>query len=150
MTLAARQHPSLTWVVANADRRLPLGDACVDLLLSMHGRRNPEQCARVLHPGGALILVVPAAHDLSELRVAIDGRASGESRVASVLGEFGDRFTLVRRSTIEERHHLDAGALRQLLRATYRGERRSATTRADALDALDVTLASDLLVFQRS
>jgi 23S rRNA (guanine745-N1)-methyltransferase len=149
MTLAARQHPSLTWVVANADRRLPIGDACVDLLISMHGRRNPAECARVLRPHGALIIVVPAAHDLRELRVAIGGRAGEESRIAGVLGEFGDPFTLVRRSAIEERHNLDADALRGLLRATYRGERRSTATRIDALDALDVTLASDLLLFER-
>ena len=35
---AARRFPSLTWIVANADRRLPLQDASVDLVLSIHGR----------------------------------------------------------------------------------------------------------------
>jgi SAM-dependent methyltransferase len=40
---AARRFPSHTWVVANADRRLPLLDRSVHLLLSLYGRRNPEE-----------------------------------------------------------------------------------------------------------
>ena len=42
---AARQYPAVTWVVANADRRLPLLDASIDLILSVHARRNPGECA---------------------------------------------------------------------------------------------------------
>src|SRR5690606_6437764 len=49
---AARRFPSLTWVVANADRRLPLLDRSVQLILSLNARRNPAECARVLEPGG--------------------------------------------------------------------------------------------------
>jgi 23S rRNA (guanine745-N1)-methyltransferase len=49
---AARRFPELTWVVANADRRLPLLDNRLSFLLSLHGRRNPAECARVLAPAG--------------------------------------------------------------------------------------------------
>ncbi len=49
---AARRFPTLTWVVANADRRLPLLDGRVDLVLSLHGRRNPLECARIIAPNG--------------------------------------------------------------------------------------------------
>ena len=37
-TYAARRHPSLWWIVANADRRLPVLDASVDLVLSVLDR----------------------------------------------------------------------------------------------------------------
>src|SRR6188768_3558122 len=66
--LAARRFPSLTWVVANADRRLPLQDDSVNVVLSIHGRRNPSECARLLRASGVLIAVLPAPDDLVELR----------------------------------------------------------------------------------
>jgi hypothetical protein len=40
--------------------------------------------------------------------------------------------------------------LRLLLNATYRGVRHSVSDRVEKLGTLDVTLASDLLVFERS
>src|SRR5690606_21471408 len=55
---AARPHPDVAWAVANADRRLPLLDGSVDLVLSVHARRNPGECARVLRPGGWLVIAV--------------------------------------------------------------------------------------------
>ena len=54
---ATRRSPGSS---ANADRRLPLLDASVHLVLSLNGRRNPDECARVLVPGGTLIVGVPA------------------------------------------------------------------------------------------
>jgi SAM-dependent methyltransferase len=56
---ASRRFPDLTWVVANADRRLPLIDGRVSLFLSLHGRRNPAECARALAPTGFLLVAVP-------------------------------------------------------------------------------------------
>ena len=52
---AARRFPALTWVVANADRRLPLQDGSVDIVLSINGRRNPSECARVLTATGLAV-----------------------------------------------------------------------------------------------
>jgi SAM-dependent methyltransferase len=70
---AARRFPASTWVVANADRRLPLLDHSVDVLLSIHARRLPDEAARVLKPSGALIVAVPGADDLIELRAMVQG-----------------------------------------------------------------------------
>ena len=149
MELAARRHPSLTWVVANADRRLPVGDGCATLVVSMHGRRNPSECARVLANGGMLFVIVPGVHDLRELRTAVGGHWVAQDRVAGVLAEHTEHFRHVRRITMEERHRVDRATVRQLLRATYRGERRSAAATIDTIDTLDVTLSSDLLVFEK-
>ena len=64
---SAKRYPHVTWLVANADRRLPLIDRSVQVVLSLHARRNPEECARVLAPDGALLIAVP---------VGMSGRAS--------------------------------------------------------------------------
>jgi hypothetical protein len=56
---------------------------------------------------------------------------------------------LIERADAREQHLLGRDALKDLLRATYRGERTSAAARIDALDRLQVTLASDFFLFRR-
>ena len=147
---AARAYPAVTWVVANADRRLPLLDGSVDLVLSAHARRNPGECARVLRPGGWLIVAVPAADDLIEVRAAVQGRGVSRDRMPALVVEHAGAFTLVRQVRAEERRWLGGTELRWLLQATYRGARAAESARVASLDALEMTLASDIGVFART
>jgi 23S rRNA (guanine745-N1)-methyltransferase len=146
---SARRFPQLTWVVANADRRLPLVDGAVSFLISLHGRRNPSECARVLGPSGRLFLAVPAPDDLIELRRLVQGVGVERSRIDAVLEEHAAFFRPVERFTSRERHTLDQRALKDLLTGTYRGARKSAGALVESLTAMDVTLASDCVVFER-
>lgn len=145
---AVRHFPAVTWVVANADRRLPLLDASVDLVLSVHARRNPEECRRILRPRGFLLVAIPAADDLIELREAVQGGALERDRVASLVAEHDLHFSVVERATVRQQLNLDRPALVKLLRGTYRGERLSESARVQGLDRLLVTLASDIIVFE--
>ena len=146
---AARRFPSATWVVANADRRLPLLSGCAAIVTSVHGRRNPAECARVLAAAGTLIVAVPAPDDLRELRERISGQALPRERANAVIEEHRADFALARRDVVREQHDLDREALLQLLQGTYRGGRLSAAPQVDALDRLTVTLASEVLEFAR-
>lgn len=143
---AARRFPDLTWVVANADRRLPIVDRSADVVLSLHGRRNPAECARVLKAGGRLVLAVPAPGDLVELRELVQGARVERDRVDAVLASHAPSFCLQERATVRESHRLEHRDLVALLRATYRGARASAATRVESLTTLEVTFASDVLV----
>lgn len=145
--MAARQFPAMTWLVANADRRLPLLDRTVDLVLSVHGRRHPEECARVLAPDGHLIVAVPAADDLVELREQVQGARVERGRLEALVAEHAPQFVERERLTVRARLRLSHEALVDLLRGTYRGERTSAAHRVRALGALEVTLASDIVIF---
>ena len=144
---AARRFPSLAWIVANADRRLPILDRSVDLVLSVNARRNPAECARVLARPGYLLVAVPAADDLIELRALVQGTGVERARTDTLLAEHQDDFTVEEQTTVREQRRLDRGQLVDLLRGTYRGARSSAASRVEALTSLDVTLASDLLLF---
>ena len=146
---AVKQPGELTWVVANADRRLPLLDASVHLLLSLNARRNPAECARVLTPGGFLVVVIPAPDDLVELRERVQGTRVTRDRAQGVGDEHAQAFELVSRESLRERHTLEGPLLRDLLAGTYRGARASEHAQVSSLKGLDVTLASDLLVFSR-
>jgi SAM-dependent methyltransferase len=146
---AARRYPELAWIVANADRRLPFLDASARLLLSLHGRRNPSECARVLATDGHLLIAVPAPDDLVELRTLVSGQPPAREQGRSLLDEHQDHFRLVERTVVRERLHVERAVLLDLLRVTYRGERRSAGPRVDTLTSLDVTMASEMFLLQR-
>ena len=145
---AARRFSDRTWVVANADRRLPLLDRSVDLVLSLHGRRNPPEVARVLAACGHFLVAVPAADDLIELRELVQGQPVERDRVSQLRAEHESLFELVERSVVRETHELDRDALIKLLQGTYRGVRRAAADRIAALERMRVTIASDLVVFR--
>jgi 23S rRNA (guanine745-N1)-methyltransferase len=150
ITHAVKQPGNLTWVVANADRRLPLIEGRVHLVLSLNARRNPAECARVLAPGGALVVAIPAPDDLIELRERVQGARVARNRARGVVDEHAHAFDLMARETLRERHTLAGTLLHDLLAGTYRGARTSELTKVSSLDALEVTLASDLLVFRAS
>jgi 23S rRNA (guanine745-N1)-methyltransferase len=139
----------VVWVVANADRRLPLLDAGVGVVLSSHARRNPADCARVLVAGGILIVAVPAADDLIELREAAQGAGIARDRTEALVAAHSAGFEVLERTSVRERQRLEGGALQDALRTTYRGARHSAARRTADLEALDVTMASDVVVFAR-
>jgi len=146
---AARRYPGLTWIVANADRGLPFPGRSVRLLLSLHGRRNPAECERVLTSDGFLLMAVPASDDLVELRTLVSGQPPVRERSHSLLDEHREHFRLAERTVVRERPRLERTALLDLLRITYRGERRSAAERVDALTSLDVTMASEVFLLER-
>ncbi|HEY6000316.1 MAG TPA: methyltransferase domain-containing protein, partial [bacterium] len=146
--LASRRYPGVLWLVANADRELPLADASVHLALSVTARRNPRECARVLIPGGRLIVALPAADDQAELRAAALGTASAEDRVERVIDEHAGLFVPRGRRTARERRLFTPAQLADLLLATYRGGRRGRRERATALEHLAVTLSHEIVVFE--
>ena len=148
--LAARRHPGVLWLVANADRGLPFADGALDLILSITARRSPTECSRVLAPGGRLVIAVPAPDDLAELREAVLGGSSREERLAKLRGEHASCFALLGRRESRERATLTAPQLDDLLLATYRGGRIGRRERALQLGELAVTLSHDILVLERT
>jgi len=147
---AARRFPDHTWVVANADRRLPLLDASVDLLLSLHGRRNPTEAARVLQSNGRLLIALPAPDDLIELRSLVQGSGLERDRSEALIEAHDPLFEVVEQVSVRETITLDREMLLNLLRGTYRGARLRAAERVASVDRMAVTLASELFVMKRS
>lgn len=146
---AARRFPEHTWLVVNADRRLPLRDGSIALALSIHGRRNPPELARVLAPGGHALYAVPAADDLAELRAALLGESLPVDRSSSLLAELTPHFEPLAQGTVRARHTLERDALVDLLRSTYRGQRHATGPAVETLTDLAVTFASDWWLVRR-
>jgi 23S rRNA (guanine745-N1)-methyltransferase len=148
--LAAKRMPGATWLVANADRRLPLQDASVDLVLSLFGRRNGAEFARVLRPPGHLLVAVPGEDDLVELRQAVQGRGVRRDRSARAIEDLAAHFDLERRQSVRQEAELDREAIEDALAMSYRGARTKERARAQELASLRVTLSAELLLFVKS
>jgi 23S rRNA (guanine745-N1)-methyltransferase len=64
---AARAHSRIAAVACDAWRPLPVRDDVADLVLSVFAPRNGPEIARVVRPGGALVVVTPTERHLAEL-----------------------------------------------------------------------------------
>jgi 23S rRNA (guanine745-N1)-methyltransferase len=69
---AVRAPPSIGAVACDAWRPLPVRDQVAALALSVFAPRNGAEIARVLRPGGALIVVTAGRRHLQELVQALD------------------------------------------------------------------------------
>lgn len=88
---AARCHPRASAVLADVWGELPIRDAVVDVLLDVFAPRNGPEYARILRPGGRLIVVTPLPDHLGELRARhglLDVDPEKQERLAATLGEF--------------------------------------------------------------
>ena len=65
---AMRSVPGSTGVVLDLWRPLPIRDASADVALNVFAPRNPAEFARIVRPGGLLLVVVPTAAHFIELR----------------------------------------------------------------------------------
>jgi 23S rRNA (guanine745-N1)-methyltransferase len=70
VTMAAKRHRGVQFVVANVNDRLPFADASLGALLVVFAPRNPAEFARSLAPGGLLLIAMPAPSHLAEARAA--------------------------------------------------------------------------------
>lgn len=148
--LAAKRWPHIAWVVANADRFVPYADASFDVVASITARLQPDEFRRVLREDGALLVAIAAPEDLIELREAVQGEAIERDRVQRTVEMFAPRFTLDRHERVQHVAELDRDAIRDVLASSYRGMRTRERERLESLDAMNVTLARDLLLLRPS
>lgn len=67
---AARADPRGWYAVASA-AAIPLGDAAIDVALSVFGPVIPAELARVVRPGGSVVAVHPGPGHLAEVRALV-------------------------------------------------------------------------------
>ncbi len=145
---AAKRMRDVAFVIANADRRLPVLDQSIDCILSVTGPKHYAEFARVLRPNGRAIVAIPAADDLIELRAAVLGQGQARERTPSVLESSAPFFRVAARHAYREQRLLEPDQIHDVLLATYRGGRRREAERAAEMQACLVTLASDVLVLE--
>jgi 23S rRNA (guanine745-N1)-methyltransferase len=146
--LAARRHRDCHWVVANADRFLPYPEASFHAITTITARFPVAELERVLAPGGRLLVVVPDEDDLIELREAVLGAAVARDRGVRAVELLSPSLALERRERIAQVVMLDRAAMTDVMASTYRGARARQRERIAQLEAMEVTLAQEMLVFR--
>jgi 23S rRNA (guanine745-N1)-methyltransferase len=108
--VAARADGRIASIVADVWARIPLLDHCVDAVLCVFAPRNLAEFARVLSPGGRLLVLVPNAGHLAVLRAryGLLGIEPGkQERLAAAAAEFFEQAARARlRHAVELPGHL--------------------------------------------
>jgi 23S rRNA (guanine745-N1)-methyltransferase len=145
--MSRRAVAGATGVVLDTWRPLPLRDAAADVVLDVFAPRNPSEFARILRPAGVLLVVVPTAEHLHELR--------GDGAMLDVPAEkaelVSDRFRavgLARRTRTEVSFPLEASSATQALLVDMGPAAHHADRRPAAPHHLrTITVSVDVLVF---
>lgn len=98
--LAARRYHGVRFVVADTHRRLYLLDASVSVLLNIFAPRNASEFARIVRPGGTLLVVVPATEHLASLRAELGLLDVQEAKEARVREQMEPTFVLESRDEL--------------------------------------------------
>ncbi|MFG2142418.1 putative RNA methyltransferase [Streptomyces sp. NPDC048650] len=112
---AARAHPLISAVVADAWDRLPLGDGTASVVLNVFAPRNPAELRRILRPEGVLLVVTPRPDHLRELVTTLGLLRVGEQKDERLADRFAAHFTEVAREESRHTMPLDHKVLPQLV-----------------------------------
>lgn len=139
----ARSHERAAAIVADTWAGLPLRDGSVDLLLCVFAPRNLADFARVLRPGGRLLVVVPRTDHLAELRETHGLLKVAQDKADSLIAEL-DGWSLVSRESVTAQLDLPAEAVADLI---WMGPNAFHSVPADPAPAV-TTLSVDVVEFQ--
>lgn len=98
---AAKAHPRMAAVVADAWSVFPIRSGAVSTMLDVFAPRNPAEMSRVLRPGGRLVVVTPHSKHLRELVEEAELISIDEQKQQRLDAQLQGLFGLVERSTVE-------------------------------------------------
>ena len=143
---AAKADPRLDCAVASVFH-LPVQDASCDMLLSIFSPYCGEEFRRVLKPGGRLVMAIPAARHLWELKAAVyDKPYENAVRDYALEGfDFVQKYTSERRITLDNAE--DIAALFGMTPYAYRTG-AAERDRLAALQTLTTETSFEVLLYQ--
>ncbi len=150
---ASRAHPRAMAVVADTWARLPVRDGAVDRVLVVFAPRNGPEIARVLAPGGRLVVVTPEADHLGELIGPLGLLRVDPDKAARLAGALEPHVVPVTARSTRFRLRLDRTDVSALVGMGPHARHLSAAERAGREGALperlEVTVAVRVSVHRR-
>jgi 23S rRNA (guanine745-N1)-methyltransferase len=147
--LAAKRYPMTQFVVADVWHKLPFVEGSITVLLNLFAPRNPAEFARVLAPGGLLLIVIPQSHHLLQLRDRLGLLDIEAEKQQKVVAQLADNFTVQTIESITIEMDLDHTALTNLVQMTpnYWHWTTAVQDKLTDLNHERVTAAFDILSF---
>ncbi|MFY1634189.1 putative RNA methyltransferase [Solwaraspora sp. WMMB335] len=150
---AARAHPAAAAVRCDTWQALPLADGVADLVLNVFAPRNGAEFARVLRPGGALLMVTPLPDHLGEVVGPLGLLGVDPDKEGRIVAALGDHLVEVSRHPLRRRLRLSHGEVEALVAmgpsARHADPDRLAARLATLPDPVPVTVAVQLTVHRR-
>ncbi len=116
--MAARHYKDICFLVASIKEPLPIASECIQVLLNIFAPRNTAEFARVLPPGGLLLVVIPGPTHLQPLRERLSLLHIEEDKQRHVIQQFAPCFALRDTFSLTYRLPLDRQAIAHLVRMT--------------------------------
>ena len=154
LRVAARAHPRIGAVGCDAWVGLPVRDTAAALAINVFAPRDPAELARVLAPGGALVVVTPNPGHLRELVSAVGMLTVQERKRERLTGKLGALFEHVAETAVERPLMLDHDDLAVLVAmgpSARHLDEREIEQRVTALaDPLAVTLSVTVATYRNA
>lgn len=113
--MAARRYKAATFAVANVRRPLYAAKAAAALMFNIFAPRNPSEFARIVAPGGSLLIVLPTPEHLRSLRETFDLLDIPADKESVVVSQLSPDFEPAGVERIEFDVELDAAAVTDLI-----------------------------------
>lgn len=149
---AARVDDQLGVVVADTWAGLPIMDAAVDLIIVVFAPRNPSEFARLLRPGGWLVIAAANDDHLAELRGPLGMIDVQPGKLRTLETSLREWFDLQHSESLRSQLSLNHTTLRDLvlMGPTAHHRRADLAGRIAMLpDPASVTLSVGLSIFRR-
>jgi 23S rRNA (guanine745-N1)-methyltransferase len=150
--VAARAWPDVLFLVNDVKHRICVADSGADLLLNVFAPRNPTEFARVLRPGGLLLVAIPGESHLAELRAVLPMLGMEEDKAERTVARLVGGFELAGDEALEYDREMPAEDILDLLRMTPHHWHLDddALAGVASLDPVRVTVSMLLLRFRRT
>jgi len=149
---AARAHPRIGAAVCDIWRPLPVRTDAAALVLDVFAPRNGEQIARVLHPGGALLVVTPTVDHLAEVVGPLGLLSVDDDKPARVHRHLSPHLTLERETPVTFSMALSAADIAALVAmgpsAWHADHEQVARQVRDLREPLEVTASVVMSVYR--
>lgn len=142
---AARAHPRMGAIVADTWAGLPVRDGAVDAVLCVFAPRNRDDFARMLAPGGLLVVATPLPEHLAELRRATGMIGIQADKHHEVLRAMSGAFSPIARDVVRRRRTLDPQLAAD---AVEMGPSAHHSTRTGLDSPIEVTVAVEVTTFR--
>lgn len=150
---AARAHVRALAVVADTWARLPVRDGVMDRVLVVFAPRNGPEIARVLRPGGRLVVVTPAADHLHELVGPLGLLRVDPDKAERLAASLEPHVRRIGAAAHRERPALDRGAVATLVGMGPHARHLSRASLLASLrtlaEPLAVTVSVDIATYER-
>lgn len=149
---AARAHPRAASVLSDAWSALPIADQSLSLVMSIFAPRNAAESARMLRPGGIVLVLTPGPRHLAELVEALGLIHVDERKADRLEATMAQHFEAVETVPIEYPMTLSPKDIEHVVAMGPSARHGDRQARSEAIAALavplTVTAAARVTVFR--